>query len=236
MRLWEKACFLIGAASASQLKIAAYWGQNSAHHAGGTEPALFPACENWDHVMVAFILPASHATTPYEINHAGHGGWQAGGGGWGMEAIASDVSKCRQAGTKVLISIGGETAVYADWNGWDQAEHAQLIFEHFISPGTANPYGVPFDGVDLNIENSAHWGEAGWIKWSEKFRALMDANGGDLLLTSAPQSPEVRGMMNSAHIGLGTLENPDVITNEYIQFYNNPGSPAYEGGTPFSEC
>ncbi|XP_021725683.1 acidic endochitinase SE2-like [Chenopodium quinoa] len=194
-------------------QIAIYWGQN------GNEGSLVDTCNsgNYGTVILAFLSSFGNGATPV-LNLAGHCDPTT-----TCSSLSSEINACKQAGIKVLLSIGGATEGYSLSSTDDANQLADYLWNNFLGgQSSSRPLGdAVLDGIDFDIET----GDKRF--YDDLARALAGHNNGQktVYLSAAPQCPFPDARLDTA-IATGLF---DFV---WVQFYNNPRANCqYDGST-----
>jgi chitinase len=211
--------------------IVVYWGQNGyggAHpdDMASWEPRLADVCAvpHYDIVVLSFMtsfistrnggLPETnfsfHCETPIDAEHPFL---------LRCEEIEADIATCHAAGKKVLLSMGGATGAYGFTSDAEAEAFADTVWNMFLGgAGGLRPFGKQtLDGIDLDIEGGA---PTGYAAFARRLRELMDAAGGNWLITAAPQCPFPDAHLGPAP-GSALADAADAFDYLFVQFYNN---------------
>ena len=153
--------------------------------------------------------------------------------------IAEDIPKCQALGKKVLLSIGGawnpngtvvtNYTVSGPKKGLEFADFLWGAFGPKVGSWTGpRPFDLPnkpptvVDGFDLDVEHKFdYFGQSGYIALVQRLRQRFALDGGNYIISAAPQCPLAEPWYQMNHI----IEEAK-IDLLFIQFYNNEGCNA----------
>ena len=217
--------------AAEDLRVAIYWGQNSASSSfpgpSHYEKPLSDVCMgNYSTIIIAFVTTFFDTRNPGNlpaINLANHCGtlFQNYTSVLHCPDIADQIKACQSKQKLVMLSLGGAVGNYSFANESQAESFAQTIWEMFLG-GMDGKLPRPFDdaildGVDLDIEAGPQTGYSAFVK---QLRSLMDGSEDQYYISGAPQCP-----FPDAYLGPGqgtALEDAlDAFNFLNVQFYNN---------------
>jgi chitinase len=220
----------------AQSNLVVYWGQDPAgpwfkNTTNGNEEALEVVCmrPGYDTIIIGFVISfndsrnggmpdlnfAEHCETPFPNYPAL----------LNCPQIGANITKCQEAGKKVLISMGGGVGQYGFQTTDDAVSFANLLWNMFLgnkSSAVLRPFGdAVLDGIDLDIEGGDNQKMNLYTSFLKTLRALMATDTKKkYLITGAPQCPFPDGWMGPKP-GLMLGDFPSAFDFVNVQFYNN---------------
>ncbi|KAK9068328.1 hypothetical protein SSX86_012439 [Deinandra increscens subsp. villosa] len=187
-------------------QLVVYWGQDA------RENRLYDTCDSkkYDIVNIAFLFQFGNGQPPL-MNLAGHCDPSS---PKGCQHVSTGIHHCQSLGTKVMLSIGGDSDTYSLSSADDAREVADYIWNNFLGgQSDSRPLGdAVLDGVDFDIEK----GEPHYAALARRLHEHgQQAGGKRVYLTAAPQCPFPDVKLNRA---LST----NLFDYIWVQFYNNP--------------
>lgn len=222
---------------APDAKNVVYWGQNG----GGTieNNDLASYCQSnsgIDVLVLSFLyqfgrgnnIPSGTIGQSCFISTAGEG--------QNCDALTSAIAKCKSAGVKIILSLGGATSSYSLQSQAEAEQIGQYLWDSYGNSGNTTvqrPFGDNIvDGFDFDIEvngGSSQYYQYMIAKLRENF-AKDSSN--QYFITGAPQCPIPEPNMG------------EIISNShfdwlFVQFYNNnnykvPCALPINGNAPFN--
>ncbi|CEJ81540.1 hypothetical protein VHEMI01660 [[Torrubiella] hemipterigena] len=214
-----------------------YWGQNG----GGTieNNDLGSYCEpnsGIDVIVLAFLyqfgnggnIPSGTIGQSCYISTSGQG--------QNCDNVVASIAKCKAAGVKIILSIGGATSSYSLQSTQQAESIGQYLWDSYANSGNTavqRPFGNNFvDGWDFDIEvngGSSKYYPALIAKLRSNF-AKDPAN--KYYITGAPQCPIPEPNM-------GEIISGSQFDYLFVQFYNNnnytvPCALGINGDAPFN--
>lgn len=195
-----------------------YWGQNGGGIVENNDLSSY--CQpnsGIDVIVLAFLyefggsgrIPSGTIGQSCYISQTGEG--------QNCDNVKSSIAKCRAAGVKIIISLGGATSSYS-LQSQEQAESlGQYLWDSYGNSGTTNvqrPFGDSHvDGFDFDIENSL--GAQYYQYLIAKLRANFSKDSSQsYYITGAPQCPIPEPNM-------GEIISTAKFDYLFVQFYNN---------------
>ncbi|MER6560820.1 glycoside hydrolase family 18 protein [Streptomyces sp. NPDC001027] len=186
-----------GGGSLPRHAVTGYW-QNFNNGAAVQRISDVPA--QYDIIAVAF---ADATTTPGAVTFALD---SAGLNGYTVDQFKADVRAKRNAGKKVIVSVGGERGSVSVNDSASAANFANSVY------ALMQTYG--FDGVDIDLENGLN---ATYM--SQALRSLSAKAGPSMILTMAPQTIDMQSTSNAYF--QTALNVKDILTVVNMQYYNS---------------
>lgn len=139
--------------------------------------------------------------------------------------ISQDIYKCQTLGTKVFLSLGGESGSYG-FNSSAQAEefgtklwymfgeYNSTLAEKYNMSSVNRPFGynITIDGFDFDIESKNN--TKYYVDMAKQLKTHMDEASNDYYISAAPQcvypDKSLNDLLTKAHVDYC-----------FIQFYNN---------------
>lgn len=167
---------------------------------GATVQTLAQVPSRYDIIAVAF---ADATTTPgavtFNLDTKGLGGYT-------VPQFTADIAAKRAAGTKVVISIGGQNGTVSVRDGTSATNFADSVYS------LMRTYG--FDGVDIDLENGL---DSTYM--TQALRSLSVKAGPGLVITMAPQTIDMQS--TSGEYFKTALNVKDILTVVTMQYYNS---------------
>jgi chitinase len=186
-----------------------YW-QNFRHPSAMIRLRDVP--RTYDLVVVAFAQQDTEA--PGEVVFGVDPELSAALGGYSNDDFKRDVIALHSRGTKVLISVGGETGVVAVRNATAARSFASSVH------GLIREFG--FDGVDIDVENGLDPEAMSSALWS-----LHSKIGERLIITVAPETLHMRSE-SDPYLAL-VLKIRKILTVVHTQYYNSGSMRGCDG-------
>ncbi|MFF0199322.1 chitinase [Streptomyces sp. NPDC005017] len=177
--------------------VTGYW-QN--FNNGATVQKISDVPNQYDIIAVAFAdATATPGAVTFNLDSAGLGGYT-------VDQFKADIRAKRNAGKKVIISIGGELGTVRVNDSASATNFANSVYS------LMQTYG--FDGVDIDLENGLN---ATYM--TQALRSLSAKAGPSLILTMAPQTIDMQSTSNSYF--QTALNVKDILTVVNMQYYNS---------------
>ncbi|KAK3187093.1 Chitinase 2 [Lecanicillium sp. MT-2017a] len=213
-----------------------YWGQNGGGTIENNDLAAYcTSSAGIDVLVLAFLyqygnggnIPSGTIGQSCYISTAGQG--------QNCEALTSAIKTCKDAGVKIILSLGGATSSYSLQSQAQAEQISQYLWDSYGNSGNTTvqrPFGSNFvDGFDFDIEVN---------RGSEYYRymiaKLRDNFATDpqnsYYITGAPQCPIPEPNM-------GEIISTSKFDYIFVQFYNNnnytvPCALPINGNAPFN--
>ncbi|EHK51122.1 glycoside hydrolase family 18 protein [Trichoderma atroviride IMI 206040] len=211
-----------------------YWGQNG----GGTIEnndlsAYCTATSDIDVLVLSSLWQWSNGATAMGGSFGQSCGVTSSGQPQNCDALVAAITKCKNAGVKIILSIGG-AAAYSSFASADEASAAgQYVWNAYGGgSGVTRPFGNNIvDGFDLDLELAT--GNEYFIPFLNTLRSNFASDPSHTyVITGAPQCPIPEPNM-------GIIIQGVQFDYLWIQFYNNnnytvPCSLGINGGAPFN--
>ncbi|KAL9057486.1 MAG: hypothetical protein Q9162_002323 [Coniocarpon cinnabarinum] len=197
-----------------------YWGQ------GTGERDLAAYCddsEGIDVIVLAFISSFGTQPTP-----SGNFGGQCATSQAGC--LEDAVKKCKAAGKKIIVSLGGAAGSYGFADKDSATKTAKSVWDMFGKPSgnsqAARPLGQQTaDGFDIDVESNDSASNENYQYFISALRdSFKSDSAGSYVITGAPQCPWPEPNM-------GKMIGEAKFDMLFIQFYNNPACSANNGDT-----
>ncbi|MFE1441024.1 chitinase [Streptomyces sp. NPDC058739] len=177
--------------------VTGYW-QN--FNNGATVQKISDVPNQYDIIAVAFAdATATPGAVTFNLDSAGLGGYT-------VDQFKADIRAKRNAGKKVIISIGGELGTVRVNDSASATNFANSVYS------LMQTYG--FDGVDIDLENGLN---ATYM--TQALRSLSAKAGPSMILTMAPQTIDMQSTSNSYF--QTALNVKDILTVVNMQYYNS---------------
>ncbi|KAL7785943.1 glycoside hydrolase family 18, chitinase [Trichoderma ceciliae] len=221
---------------ASGAKNVVYWGQNG----GGTIEnndlsAYCTSTSGIDIIVLAFLYQWGQGDSALGGTIGQSCGITSSGQPQNCDALTAAITKCKNAGVKIILSLGGASA-FSTFQTADQATQAgQYLWNAYGGgSGVTRPLGNNIvDGWDLDIESNSGSNQNYAVLVSALRSNFASDPAHQYVITGAPQCPLPEPNM-------GVIIQNAQFDYIWVQFYNNnnyapdPCSLGINGGAPFN--
>lgn len=195
-----------------------YWGQNGGGTIENNDLAAYcTPTSGIDILVLAFLyqygnngnIPSGTIGQSCHISTSGEG--------QNCDGLSSAIRTCREAGVKILVSLGGATSSYSLQSQSQAEEIGQYLWDSYgnsVNKTVKRPFGDNIvDGFDLDIEDSrgSQYYQYMVNKLRENFATDPDNT---YYITAAPQCPIPEPNM-------GEIIKTSKFDYIFVQFYNN---------------
>lgn len=214
-----------------------YWGQNGGGTVENNDLASYcTPTSGIDVLVLSFLyqfgngndIPSGTIGQSCYISTAGQG--------QNCEALTAAISKCKSAGVKIILSIGGATSSYSLHSQAQAESIGQYLWDSYGNSGNTTvqrPFGSDFvDGWDFDIE--VNGGSSQYYKYMiAKLRSNFAKDSSHkYYITGAPQCPIPEPNM-------GEIISSSQFDYLFVQWYNNnnytvPCALPINGNAPFN--
>ncbi|UKZ57234.1 Chitinase 2 [Trichoderma virens] len=197
-----------------------YWGQNGAVENNDLSAYCTPTSDI-DIIVLSFLYQWGQGASALGGTIGQSCGITTSGQPQNCDALTAAITKCKNAGVKIILSLGGASA-YSSFSSADQASQAgQYLWNAYGGgSGVTRPLGNNImDGWDLDIESNPGTNQyyASLVNTLRSNFASDPAH--KYVITGAPQCPLPEPNM-------GVIIQNSVFDYLWVQFYNNNDYPA----------